>query len=39
MGRADAPMTIAADAHVLDTTTLDADQAFAAALALIGPRV
>lgn len=35
-GRADAPMTIAADAMVLDTTTLDADAAFAAALTLMG---
>ncbi len=36
--RADAPMAIALDAHVLDTTSLDADAAFAAALALIRSR-
>lgn len=36
--RADAPMAIALDAHVLDTTSLDADSAFAAALALIRSR-
>ena len=35
-GRADAPMVIAPDALVLDTTTLNADEAFAAALKLIG---
>ena len=36
--RADAPLAIALDAHVLDTTSLDADAAFAAALALIRSR-
>lgn len=35
-GRADAPMVIAPDALVLDTTAMTADEAFAAALALIG---
>ena len=35
-GRAAAPMHAAVDAVHLDTTTLDADQAFAAALQLIG---
>ncbi|MGD9802586.1 MAG: (d)CMP kinase [Hyphomicrobiaceae bacterium] len=34
-GRADAPMTVAPDAIVLDTTGLDADAAFDEALALI----
>lgn len=34
-GRADAPMTIAADAIVIDTTALDADAALAQALSLI----
>jgi cytidylate kinase len=33
--RAAAPMKPAADAHVLDTTDLDPDQVFAAALALM----
>jgi len=33
--RATAPLTQAADAHLLDTTNLDADRAFAAAVALI----
>ena len=37
-GRTDAPMTIAADALVLDTTRLGIDQAFEAAMALIGAR-
>lgn len=36
--RTDAPMAIALDAHVLDTTSLNADAAFAAALALIETR-
>lgn len=35
-GRADAPMVIAPDALVLDTTAMTADEAFAAALKLIG---
>ena len=34
-GRKDAPMIQAADAYLLDTTTLDADQAFAKALAFV----
>ncbi|MBT6139545.1 MAG: (d)CMP kinase [Rhodospirillaceae bacterium] len=34
-GREDAPMIQAADAYLLDTTTLDADQAFAKALAFV----
>jgi len=37
--RAAAPLKAAADALVLDTSGLDADQAFAAALALIGPQM
>ena len=37
-GRDIAPMEAASDAHRLDTTTLDADQAFAAALKLIERR-
>ncbi len=37
--RAAAPMKPAADAMLLDTTTLDADAAFARALALIGERL
>lgn len=37
-GRATAPLKPAADALLLDTTELDADQALAAALALIGRR-
>src|SRR5258708_9226924 len=37
--RAAAPLTRAADALLLDTSGLDADQAFAAALALIGPQM
>ncbi len=37
-GRAAAPMHAAADALHLDTTELDAEQAFEAALQLIGPR-
>ena len=36
--RADAPMRAAADAVVLDTTTLDADAAFARALEIVGAR-
>ncbi len=36
MNRAAAPLKAAADAHVLDTTTLGVEAAFAAALALIG---
>jgi cytidylate kinase len=38
-GRAAAPMKPAADAMVLDTTTLDADVAFATALALVRERL
>ncbi|MEW9305736.1 (d)CMP kinase [Labrys neptuniae] len=34
-GRADAPLKPAPDAHVLDTTALDVESAFAAALALV----
>jgi cytidylate kinase len=37
--RAAAPMKAAADALMLDTSGLDADQAFAAALALIDPQM
>ena len=37
--RAAAPMKPAADAMLLDTTALDADAAFAAALAMIGERL
>ncbi|MBI3515681.1 MAG: (d)CMP kinase [Proteobacteria bacterium] len=37
--RAAAPLKAAADALMLDTSGLDADQAFAAALALIGPQM
>jgi cytidylate kinase len=37
--RAAAPLKAAADALLLDTSSLDADQAFAAALALIEPRM
>ncbi len=36
-GREIAPLKPAADAHVLDVSRLDADQAFAAALALVEP--
>jgi cytidylate kinase len=35
--RSTAPLKPAADALLLDTTALDADQAFAAALALLAP--
>src|ERR1043166_2309905 len=38
-GRAIAPLTPAPDAHLLDTTHLDIDAAFAAALALVKPKV
>ncbi|MFV0369997.1 MAG: (d)CMP kinase [Hyphomicrobiaceae bacterium] len=38
-GRANAPMSIAADALLLDTTKLSVDDAFAEALALIGTRM
>ena len=38
MNRASAPLKAAADAHLLDTTTLDVEAAFAAAVALIGGR-
>ena len=38
-GRGAAPMVPAADAALLDTTTLDADAAFAAALALVGEKL
>jgi len=38
-GRPVAPMKAAADAFLLDTTELDIDAAFAAALALVKPRV
>ncbi len=34
-GRADAPLAVAADAHVLDTSTLDRDQAIAAAIEVV----
>lgn len=37
-GRADAPLLVAADAVVLDTTTLDIEAAFAAALAAVEAR-
>jgi len=37
--RAAAPLTRAADALLLDTSGYDADQAFAAALALIEPQI
>ena len=33
--RSAAPLQVARDAHVLDTTTMDADAAFAAALAIV----
>ncbi|GLK56547.1 cytidylate kinase [Methylopila capsulata] len=39
MGRAVAPLAQAADAVLLDTTTLNADQAFAAALAIVEARI
>jgi cytidylate kinase len=35
-GRTDAPLKPAPDAHVLDTTALDVESAFAAALLLVG---
>ena len=38
-GRSVAPLAPAADALVLDTTTLDADAAFARAMALVGQRL
>ncbi len=38
-GRSVAPLAPAADAMVLDTTTLDADAAFARAMALVGQRL
>jgi CMP/dCMP kinase len=38
-GRAVAPLRPAEDAYLLDTTELDIDAAFAAALALVSPRV
>ncbi|MES2713643.1 MAG: (d)CMP kinase [Pseudomonadota bacterium] len=38
-GRSVAPLAPAADAMVLDTTALDADEAFAQAMALIAPRI
>jgi cytidylate kinase len=37
-GRADAPLKPAPDAHVLDTTALDVESAFQAALLLVGRR-
>ena len=37
--RAAAPLRPAPDAMTLDTTELDADSAFARALALVGPRL
>ena len=37
-GRADAPLTLAEDAHLLDTTNLDIEAAFKAAIAIIDGR-
>jgi cytidylate kinase len=37
--RATAPMAAAADAYLLDTSGMDADEAFEAALRLVGPRI
>ncbi len=34
-GRADAPLAVAADAHVLDTSALGRDEAIAAAKAIV----
>ena len=39
MGRAEAPLKPAVDAVILDTSTLDADQALAAAAALVAARL
>lgn len=39
MGRADAPLTQAPDAHLLDTTALDIDGAIDRACALVAARL